>query len=139
MIGKGQCGVWVLDLEQESVLGMVVAHCPELHEAYLVPLHQIIDDIKRKGYGKNVDLLSKDLSRPLSESHVFYSSIPYYQTTTPSRARFYGRPVPSSAYPTSSSGPSSIFTNKKPARITYGSPSARTGPSTSSVNHGYWR
>ncbi|KAK6700954.1 hypothetical protein SNK04_010889 [Fusarium graminearum] len=47
LLQSGDSGSWVLDAENGMLLGVLVAGCPELQEAYIIPAHEIIDDIKR--------------------------------------------------------------------------------------------
>ncbi|OBS20446.1 hypothetical protein FPOA_06815 [Fusarium poae] len=47
LIQPGDSGSWVLDAANGMLLGVLVAGCPELQEAYIIPAHEIIDDIKR--------------------------------------------------------------------------------------------
>ncbi|EYB27204.1 hypothetical protein FG05_30344 [Fusarium graminearum] len=45
LIQPGDSGSWVLDAENGMLLGVLVAGCPEVQEAYIIPAHEIIDQI----------------------------------------------------------------------------------------------
>ncbi|KAH6965059.1 hypothetical protein EDB82DRAFT_561043 [Fusarium venenatum] len=47
LVQPGDSGSWLLDADSGMLLGILVAGCPELQEAYIIPAHEIIDDIKR--------------------------------------------------------------------------------------------
>ncbi|KAL3593350.1 Protein png1 [Fusarium poae] len=55
LIQPGDSGSWVLDATNGILLGVLVAGCPELQEAYIIPAHKIFDDIERH-YTHNPDL-----------------------------------------------------------------------------------
>jgi tetratricopeptide (TPR) repeat protein len=54
-IEAGDCGAWAFDTETGDLLGMLIATCAVLSEAYILPAKEIIDDI-RKMSGKDVKL-----------------------------------------------------------------------------------
>ncbi|KAF5240695.1 hypothetical protein FAUST_4221 [Fusarium austroamericanum] len=45
LIRPGDSGSWVFDAENGMLLGVLVAGCPEVQEAYIIPAHGIFDDI----------------------------------------------------------------------------------------------
>lgn len=47
LIQSGDSGSWLLDAENGMLIGVLVASCPELQEVYIIPAHEIFDDIKR--------------------------------------------------------------------------------------------
>lgn len=53
---EGDCGIWAFNPADGGVLGVIFAHCPELSEAYLIPMIQIFESIKSEGLGRNVGL-----------------------------------------------------------------------------------
>ncbi|KAL3472852.1 hypothetical protein BJX99DRAFT_208325 [Aspergillus californicus] len=61
-IQQGQCGSWVLDEEGDQVLGILVAACPALSEAYILPMKDIIADIIAREVGKEVNLPQDPIS-----------------------------------------------------------------------------
>ncbi|WXC64956.1 hypothetical protein SNK03_010765 [Fusarium graminearum] len=66
LIQSGDSGSWVLDAENGMLLGVLVAGCPELQEAYIIPAHEILNDIKRH-YQKDQD--EPDISVCLLNCH----------------------------------------------------------------------
>lgn len=55
-VEKGQCGSWVLDEKGDQVLGILIAACPAISEAYILPMKGIASDIASKGLGTEVGL-----------------------------------------------------------------------------------
>jgi Fe2+ transport system protein FeoA len=55
-IQQGQCGSWILDEEGDKVLGILVAACPALSEAYILPMKDIVADIIARKVGREVNL-----------------------------------------------------------------------------------
>ncbi|UZP40552.1 hypothetical protein NXS19_008368 [Fusarium pseudograminearum] len=47
LIQPGDSGSWVLDAGNGMLMGVLVAGCPELQEAYFIPAHEIFDDIRQ--------------------------------------------------------------------------------------------
>ncbi|KAI9713464.1 MAG: hypothetical protein M1820_000846 [Bogoriella megaspora] len=79
-INEGDCGAWIADYKQDNVLGMLVAYSPELKEAYLAPLCQIIEDVKY-GFGiEDVDLVLPPWKRSDRYTSGRYS---FSSSTTP--------------------------------------------------------
>ncbi|KAF5572995.1 hypothetical protein FPANT_12664 [Fusarium pseudoanthophilum] len=63
LIRSGDSGSWAFDAGSGDLLGILVAGCPELHEAYIIPAHQVLGDIRRT-MGKDVRLPN---SYPITE------------------------------------------------------------------------
>ncbi|CAJ0552253.1 Ff.00g062320.m01.CDS01 [Fusarium sp. VM40] len=55
LIQAGDSGSWALDAITGDLLGVLIAGCPELHEAYIIPAYQILGDIE-KDLGRQVRL-----------------------------------------------------------------------------------
>ncbi|KAF5707944.1 peptidase (PNG1) [Fusarium mundagurra] len=55
LIRSGDSGSWAFDAGSGDLLGILVAGCPELHEAYIIPAYQVFGDIRRT-LGKDVRL-----------------------------------------------------------------------------------
>lgn len=60
---SGQCGSWVLDENGDQVLGILIAACPAVSEAYILPMWEIVFDIASKGLGTEVGLPEDIASR----------------------------------------------------------------------------
>ncbi|KAH7246547.1 hypothetical protein BKA59DRAFT_528388 [Fusarium tricinctum] len=55
LIQAGDSGSWALDAITGDLLGVLIAGCPELHEAYIIPAYHILSDIE-KALGRKVRL-----------------------------------------------------------------------------------
>jgi hypothetical protein len=61
-IQQGQCGSWVLDEEGDQVLGILIAACPALSEAYILPMKDIVADMIAREVGREVNLPQDPIS-----------------------------------------------------------------------------
>ena len=55
LIRKGDSGSWAFDAYTGDLLGILIAGCPKLLEAYILPAYRIFDDIRTK-FGRPVGL-----------------------------------------------------------------------------------
>ncbi|KAL6912668.1 hypothetical protein FSST1_010428 [Fusarium sambucinum] len=80
LIQPGDSGSWAFDAQNGMMLGVLVAGCPELQEAYIIPAHEIVEDIERhysdnSGDPKMSVHLPNCLSRSLQRQIYEYVSI----------------------------------------------------------------
>ncbi|KAF5554728.1 peptidase (PNG1) [Fusarium napiforme] len=47
LIRSGDSGSWAFDAGSGDLLGILVAGCPEMHEAYIIPAYRVFGDISR--------------------------------------------------------------------------------------------
>ncbi|KAI8626158.1 hypothetical protein F5Y19DRAFT_478763 [Xylariaceae sp. FL1651] len=57
----GDSGSWAIKPGLDGVVGMLIGACPPLHEAYILPMERILDDIERQtGLKARIATFSKD-------------------------------------------------------------------------------
>lgn len=62
-VRKGDCGSWAIGIKTGELLGMLIATCPALNEAYILPGQRIMADIKSKLSTVNVSLPLNPLAK----------------------------------------------------------------------------
>lgn len=78
---QGDCGSWIVDNESGNLYGHIVAGCPDLCVAYIIPAFQAFDDIQQR-LGEELILPSSDElhSVSMSEQSVQVRATPDHLT-----------------------------------------------------------